>query len=340
MNQQVEGKSPLRKKLTAPPAEIKELRPGMSAPPGPLLTRARLAEKRRVKVLPALASIALLMFPHLTPSRDEWAMVGRVLGKEGEVCADGIYRVTFSRNDLPLAIDGVRLHGSFLRGTWISFERLVNTTRVMAGLALAEDEIKPVMERLELGGFQIAGLHNSLLRLQPPVMFLHAVADGDAAALARTLHETLLLTATPFSLEPEALLPADVDHPEVDRVIGAPGRVRDGVLQYRMGRRDVISERGLPVRQTMGVEFSIQIQPLGAGKAVVNGELPLVEPEIQPVLNELRADGFEVTALHHHMTTEYPRLFFLHFYADDGLMNLAYGIRAALQKTNAKINPL
>jgi hypothetical protein len=46
----------------------------------------------------------------------------------------------------------------------------------------------------------------------------------------------------------------------------------------------------------------------------------------------LRTNGIEVTAVHSHMLTEQPRLFFLHFWADDAL-KLANGLRAALDKT-------
>jgi len=47
----------------------------------------------------------------------------------------------------------------------------------------------------------------------------------------------------------------------------------------------------------------------------------------------LRTNGIEVTALHSHMLTEQPRLFFMHFWADDDALKLAKGIRAALDKT-------
>ena len=41
----------------------------------------------------------------------------------------------------------------------------------------------------------------------------------------------------------------------------------------------------------------------------------------------------EVTALHSHMLTESPRLFFMHFWANDDAIKLAKGLRAALDKT-------
>jgi len=51
------------------------------------------------------------------------------------------------------------------------------------------------------------------------------------------------------------------------------------------------------------------------------------------VIAELRANGIEVTAVHSHMLDEQPRLFFLHFCANDDILKLAKGLRAALDKT-------
>src|SRR5207248_1433726 len=42
-----------------------------------------------------------------------------------------------------------------------------------------------------------------------------------------------------------------------------------------------------------------------------------------------------VTAVHSHMLTEEPRLFFMHFWANDNAVKLAKGLRAALDKTNS-----
>jgi hypothetical protein len=55
--------------------------------------------------------------------------------------------------------------------------------------------------------------------------------------------------------------------------------------------------------------------------------------EVNPVLRTLRDNGIDVTALHSHMLDEQPRLFFMHFWANDNAIKLAEGLRAALDKT-------
>jgi hypothetical protein len=51
------------------------------------------------------------------------------------------------------------------------------------------------------------------------------------------------------------------------------------------------------------------------------------------VIRALRAGDIEVTAIHSHMLDEQPRMFFIHFWADDDAVKLARAVRAALDKT-------
>ena len=54
--------------------------------------------------------------------------------------------------------------------------------------------------------------------------------------------------------------------------------------------------------------------------------------EVNPVLRALRENGIEVTAVHNHMLEDEPRLFYMHFWANDDAQKLASGLHAALQK--------
>ena len=83
----------------------------------------------------------------------------------------------------------------------------------------------------------------------------------------------------------------------------------------------------------MGVATAINFQPTGGGKAAITGDFVLSGNEVNPVIKALRSNGIEVTAVHTHMLDEQPRLFFLHFWANDDAMKFAKGLRAALDKT-------
>ena len=82
----------------------------------------------------------------------------------------------------------------------------------------------------------------------------------------------------------------------------------------------------------LGVATGVNFQPTGNGKAAITGDFVLAATEVNPVIRALRTNGIEVTALHSHMLDEQPRLFFMHFWANDDALKLAKGIRAALDK--------
>jgi hypothetical protein len=100
-------------------------------------------------------------------------------------------------------------------------------------------------------------------------------------------------------------------------------------------RRDPIIEMGtalVPPGPT-GMANGINFQPTGGGKAAITGDFLVTGDEVNPLIRTLRANGIEVTAIHSHMLDEQPRMFFIHFWANDDAQKLARGIRAALDKT-------
>jgi hypothetical protein len=80
------------------------------------------------------------------------------------------------------------------------------------------------------------------------------------------------------------------------------------------------------------VATSINFQPTGGGKAAITGDFVLADNEVKPVIKALRENEIEVTAVHSHMLAEQPRLFFMHFWANDQAIKLANGLRAALDQ--------
>ena len=85
----------------------------------------------------------------------------------------------------------------------------------------------------------------------------------------------------------------------------------------------------------MGSAIAINFQPTGGGKAAITGDFVLLGKEVNPVMKALRQSGIEVTAVHSHMLTEEPRLFFMHFWANDDATKLAKGLRSAIDQTNS-----
>jgi hypothetical protein len=146
----------------------------------------------------------------------------------------------------------------------------------------------------------------------------------------------LALSKTPFNPPAASSPPApaiDLDTAQLDQIIGVKGQANAGVYQFNVPRRDPITESGMTVPTAMGSANAINFQPTGGGKAAITGDFVITGDEVNPMIKALRANGIEVTALHSHMLTEQPRVFFMHFWANDDALKLAKGVRAALDKT-------
>jgi hypothetical protein len=87
----------------------------------------------------------------------------------------------------------------------------------------------------------------------------------------------------------------------------------------------------------MGVATAINFQPTGGGKAAITGDFVMRASEVNNVIRALQQGGIEVSALHSHMLTEEPRLFFMHFWANDDAIKLAGSLHDALSRTNSQI---
>jgi hypothetical protein len=262
----------------------------------------------------------------------QWRPVAEALGKAGTEMPGGVYRVGMPRTDLHVTLDGVELKPTLALGSWLAFESMGKTTMVMGDLVLTEDEIGPVMKSLADGGIEIAALHNHLLRARPATFYMHVLGHGDPVALARTLHGALVLSKTPLGATPPASATSqiDLDTAMIDRILGAKGRIAGGVYQVGVPRAESITDKGMEVPPAMGSAESINFQPTGGGKAAITGDFVLTADEVNPVLKALRDNDIEVTALHNHMLDDQPRLFFMHFWANDDAEKLAKGLRAAL----------
>ncbi len=283
----------------------------------------------------AIVVVAAMAAPAVAAERD-WSAVGKALGKEGQAQPGGVYRVALPRTDLKVTLDGVAIKPGFALGGWLAFAPAGDQAMVMGDVVLTQDEINPVMKKLEDSGIEITALHNHLLRAEPMTMYMHVMGQGDPVKLAQELHAALSLSKTPFEAasgtsQSQAV---DLDTASIDKILGAQGKANGGVLQYGIPRAEKITDSGMPVPPALGSAIGINFQPTGGGKAAITGDFVLTAKEVNPVAKALRDNGIEVTAIHNHMLDDQPRLFFMHFWANDDAQKLAKGLRAALDKVN------
>jgi hypothetical protein len=268
----------------------------------------------------------------------DWSTVDRALGRKGAAQPGNVMRYSFPRSDLQVTVSGVQLKPAFALGSWVAFRKTGGgNAAAMGDLVLTEQEIAPVMQTLQTGGVEQTALHNHVLMESPRVMYMHIMAHGDAAKIASTIRSALSQTSTP--MEPPAASSAaeiELDTAAVARTLGVTGKVNGGVYQVSVARRDRVTDHGMEVLPSMGVATAINFQPTGGGKAAITGDFVMTAREVNPVIRALRAHGIEITALHSHMLTESPRLFFMHFWANDDAVTLAHGLRAALDEMAVK----
>lgn len=285
--------------------------------------------KHRRMLVIIIAAVALASSAQ---AATDWAAVGKALGKTGSLQAGDVYRVGLPRSDLKVTLDGVAIKPALALGSWVAFREMGDQSMVMGDLVLTHDEVNPVMKVLEANGIEITALHNHLLRSSPATMYLHIDGHGDAVRLATALHLALALSKTPLGPAPPApaAAPLALDTAALDRTLGAKGAANSGVYQFSIPRAEAPKSDGMALPPAMGSAIAINFQPTGGGKAAITGDFVLIADEVNPVIRALQASGIEVTAIHNHMLDDEPRLFFMHFWANDDAAKLAKGLRAAL----------
>ena len=289
--------------------------------------------KRNLTLLMLAAAMA---FPGLAKATDiDWKKVDAALGKTAAVTGE-VHRYGLPRSDLHVTLDGVAIKPALALGGWVAFAPMHGEAMVMGDLVLLESEITPVMTKLLEGGLDITAIHNHIVRASPATFYMHVGGHGDPEKVAAVIRSALSASKTPFDPPPTTAGPApivDLDTAKLDEIIGVKGNAVGGVYQFGVPRRDPAMESGMHVNGPLGGANAINFQPTGNGKAAITGDFLVTGNEVNPLIRALRAGDIEVTAIHSHMLDEQPRMFFIHFWANDDAQKLARSVRTALETT-------
>lgn len=265
------------------------------------------------------------------------ANIDQDMGRSGQRTGE-VYKLSFPRTDLHVAVNGVAIKPGLALGSWAAFSGTDEKAMVMGDLVLLQDEVNPVMKKLRASGFEIAAVHNHLLDETPRVMYMHYMGEGNAKQLATSLHDALAESKTPLSKPASA--PAESENPAwvkaVEASVGRQGTFKGGVLSFGIPRSNAITSNGMNITPAQGVAESINFQEAGTGKVATTGDFVLTADEVNPVISALQEHDIAVTALHSHMLTEEPRLFFMHFWGLGSADEIGAGIKAALAKVSVK----
>ena len=287
-----------------------------------------------------VALLIAVAIPAVAVAADpDWKAVEQALGKPGQLQSGDVFRIGMPRTDLNVTVKGVPVKAGFALGSYAAFKQIGDHAMVMGDLVLLDQEIPAVMSGLFAGGLEVTAIHNHLNEMSPHTMYMHYSGHGDAVQMARALRQALSASGTPLG-GPAAPAAAaggpTLDTKAIEHALGRSGReVGTGVFQVTVPRAETITEMGQPLLPGMGVVTVMNFQPTSDGKAAITGDFVLIDKEVNPVAKVLRQHGVDVTAIHNHALMDMPRLFYMHFWANDDPVKLAGALKAALAQTNS-----
>src|SRR5262249_7676948 len=160
------------------------------------------------------------------------------IGKQGDLTGE-MYKVSFPRSDLNVKAGSVAIKPALALVNWAAVIKSGSTAVTYGDLVLLDDELNPVISKLEARGIEIAAVHNHLLHENPRVMFIHFVGRGGEVELAKTIREAHLLAATPLTATASGPETKPELTKEIERIIGYEGNMGGGVFHVVVPRNDV-----------------------------------------------------------------------------------------------------
>jgi hypothetical protein len=261
-------------------------------------------------------------------------------GAKTTVTPDGVVRIGWPRSDVKVQVDGVQLQPFAGLGSWAAFTAAPHGAMVMGDTVVFQDEVTPAIDAAFANGLEVTALHNHFFYDEPKVYFMHIGGRGDPEVLAsgikavwNAIKKVRAVDPTPGSafsgLGPEADQPAPA---QIEEVLGHKAQTQDGVVKVTIGRDGTM--HGVKVGGSMGLTTWAAFTG-GAKHAVVDGDFIMTAAEVKPVLRALRKADIHIVALHNHMIGEQPAFYFTHFWGKGPGLELARGLRSALDAQRA-----
>ncbi|HEX4631296.1 MAG TPA: DUF1259 domain-containing protein [Chthoniobacterales bacterium] len=274
---------------------------------------------------------------HSASAALDGAKIDALTGLKGKLNEkEGVYRVSFPRNDVRVSVDGWTMPPFMGLGTWAAFTETKHGVMVMGDTVLFEDEVNPVMSVAFENGLSVTALHNHFFFDEPKVYFMHIEGEGTIEQLAvavRKLYDKIkeARTANPQpqnSFGAKALPEKSaISAAPLNEVFGTTGEENNGMVKFTIGRPAKMHET--KIDKDMGVNTWAAFA--GADdNAMVDGDFAVTEDELQRALQTLRRTGINIVAIHSHMTHEEPRVIFFHYWGRGPAKDLATTVKSAL----------
>ena len=267
----------------------------------------------------------------------ETARIDELTGLKGKMNEkEGVYRVTFPRDDVKVVVDGWTMPPFIGLGTWAAFTETSNGAMVMGDTVLFEDEVNSAMSAALDNGLSVTALHNHFFFDRPKVFFMHIEGEGAVEKLASAIRKVYddakqIRAASPkpkdsFGAQP---LPdkSSISAAPLNEIFVMQGEAKDGMVKFTIGRPATM--HGVKIDKDMGVNTWAAFA--GADdNAIVDGDFAVTEDELQPVLKSLVKDKINIVAIHQHMTHEEPRMMFFHYWGRGRAKDLAQAVKGGI----------
>ncbi len=249
---------------------------------------------------------------------------------------EGVYKVTFPRDDVKVVVDGWIIPPFMGLGTWAAFKETKAGAMVMGDTVLFEDEVNPAMSAALDNGLSVTALHNHFFFDQPKVFFMHIEGEGTVdrlAAAVRKVYDTTKAirgpNAKPAESFPEVGQPSlpeknSIAAAPLNEIFGTQGESKDGMVKFTIGRPAKMHD--VTIDKDMGVNTWAAFAGTD-DNAIVDGDFAVTEDELQPVLKSLLKNKINIVAIHQHMTREEPRIMFFHYWGRGSAKDLAQAVK-------------
>jgi hypothetical protein len=278
------------------------------------------------------------------------AKIDQITGLKGKMNEkEGVYKVTFPRNDVNVTVDGWPMPPFMGLGTWAAFTQTKDGAMVMGDTVLFEDEVNAAMSTALDNGLNVTALHNHFFFDHPKVYFMHIEGEGAVDKLASAVRKVYdaakqIRAASPNPKESFGAAPlpekSSITAAPLNEIFGAQGESKDGMAKFTFGRPATM--HGVKIDNTMGVNTWAAFAG-SDDNAVVDGDFAVTEDELQPTVRSLVKEKINIVAIHQHMTHEQPRMMFFHYWGRGRAKDLAQAIKGAflvagLQEVTAPIH--
>ncbi len=262
------------------------------------------------------------------------ARIDELTGLKGKMNEkEGVYKITFPRNDVKVVVDGWTMPPFMGLGTWAAFTPTKDGAMVMGDTVLFEDEVNAAMSAVLDNGLNVTALHNHFFFDHPKVYFMHIEGEGAVDKLAGAVRKVYdaakqIRAASPNPKDSFGTAPlpekSSITATPLNEIFGTQGEAKDGMVKFTFGRPATM--HGTNIGKDMGVNTWASFAG-SDDNAIVDGDFAVTEDQLQPVLKSLLKEKINIVAIHQHMTHEEPRVIFFHYWGRGTAKDLAQAVK-------------